>query len=58
MKRLLAAALFLCLLCTAAFADTLVTNGDVSLDTGSLPYCTEDESAPSPIACGPLSSPI
>ena len=46
MKRLLAAALFLCLLCTAAFADTLVTNGDVSLDTGSLPYCTEDESAP------------
>ena len=46
MKRLLAAALFLCLLYTAAFADTLVTNGDVSLDTGSLPYCTEDESVP------------
>ena len=46
MKRLLAAALFLCLLCTTAFADTLVTNGGVSLDTGSLPYCTEDESAP------------
>ena len=46
MKRLLAAALFLCLLCTTAFADTLVTNGGVSLDTGSLPYCTEDESVP------------
>ena len=46
MKRLLAAALFLCLLCTAAFADTLVTNGGVSLDTGSLPYCTKDESVP------------
>ena len=46
MKRMLAAALFLCLLCTTAFADTLVTNGGVSLDTGSLPYCTEDESVP------------
>ncbi len=46
MKRLLAAALLLCLLCATAFADTLVTNGGVSLDTGSLPYCTEDESAP------------
>ncbi len=46
MKRLLAAALFLCLLCTAAFADTLVTNGGVSLDTGTLPYCTEDEAVP------------
>ncbi|MBQ9400895.1 MAG: DUF362 domain-containing protein [Clostridia bacterium] len=46
MKRLLAAVLFLCLLCTAALADTLVTNGGVSLDTGSLPYRTEDETAP------------
>ena len=46
MKRLLAAALFLCLICTAVFADTLVTNGGVSLDTGILPYCTEDEDAP------------
>ncbi|MBR6708002.1 MAG: DUF362 domain-containing protein [Clostridia bacterium] len=46
MKKLLAAALLLCLLCTFALSDTLVTNGGVSLDTGSLPYCTEDESAP------------
>ena len=46
MKRLFAAALFLCLLCSAAFADTLVTNGGVSLDTSALPYCTEDEASP------------
>ena len=46
MKRLFAVALLLCMLCTTAFADTLVTNGEVSLDTGALPYCTADESAP------------
>ncbi len=46
MKKLLAAALCLCLLCTAAFAETLVTNGGVSLDTESLPYCTGNENAP------------
>ena len=46
MKRLFAAVMLLCLLCTAALANTLVTNGGVSLDTGSLPYRTEDESAP------------
>ncbi len=46
MKRLLACVLFLCLLCASAFAETLVTNGGVSLDTGALEYCTDDESAP------------
>ncbi len=46
MKRLSALALLFCLFCTAAFADTLVTNGGVSLDTSALPYCTEDENAP------------
>ena len=46
MKRLFDVALLLCMLCTTAFADTLVTNGEVSLDTGALPYCTADESAP------------
>ncbi len=46
MKKLLAAVLLLCLLCTAAFAETLVTNGGVSLDTESLPYCNGNENAP------------
>ncbi len=46
MKRLFAFALLLCMLCASALADSLVTNGGVSLDTGVLPYCTEDESAP------------
>ncbi len=46
MKKILMFVLFLCVLCTSAFADTLVTNGGVSLDTASLPYCTEDGSAP------------
>ncbi|MBR6954467.1 MAG: DUF362 domain-containing protein [Clostridia bacterium] len=46
MKRLLAVTLLLCMLCTTAFADTLVTNGGVTLDTADLPYCTADESAP------------
>ena len=46
MKKLLTAALLLCMLCATSFADTLATNGGVSLDTGVLPYCTENESAP------------
>ena len=46
MKRLFAAALLLCLLCTSALADTLITNGGVSLDTNTLPYSTTDETAP------------
>ncbi len=46
MKKLFVFALFLCLLCTAACADTLVTNGGVTLDAGSLSFCTEDEAAP------------
>ena len=46
MKRLFAVVLFLCLLYTAALADSLVTNGGVSLDAASLPYNTEDASAP------------
>ena len=45
MKRLFAVALLLCMLCSTAFADTLVTNGGVSLNTNDLPYCTQDESA-------------
>ena len=46
MKKLFAAALLLCMLCVSAMADSLTTNGGVTLDTGDLPYCTEDESAP------------
>ena len=46
MKKLLAASLLLCMLCATAFADTLVTNGGVNLDTNDLPYCTESEAAP------------
>ena len=46
MKRVFAIALLLCMLCTTAFADTLVTNGGVRLDTSALPYCTKDESVP------------
>ncbi len=45
-KRLFALVLLLCMLCAASLADSLVTNGGVSLDTASLPYCTEDASAP------------
>ena len=46
MKRLCALLTMLCLLCAPALADSLVTNGGVSLDTAALPYCTEDEAAP------------
>ena len=46
MKKLLSVILLLCVLCTTAFAETLVTNGGVTLDTSVLPYCTQDESAP------------
>ena len=46
MKKILVFALLLCMLCTSALADTLVTNGGVSLDTNNLPNCTGDESAP------------
>ena len=46
MKRTLIIALSLCMLCSFALADSLVTNGGVSLDTSSLPHCTEDASAP------------
>ena len=46
MKRLLAVLLTLCMLCASALADSLTTNGGVTLDTGGLPYCTEDEAAP------------
>jgi len=46
MKRLFAVILLLCLLCPAALADSLVTNGGVSLDTASLPHNTEEPSAP------------
>ena len=46
MKRLFAVLLTLCMLCASALADSLTTNGGVTLDTGGLPYCTEDEAAP------------
>ena len=46
MKRLFAFVLLLCLLCASALADSLVTNGGVSLDTASLPHHAEDASAP------------
>ena len=46
MKRLFAIVLLLCMLCASALADGLVTNGGVSLNAASLPYNTEDASAP------------
>ena len=46
MRRLFAFVLLLCLLCASALADSLVTNGGVSLDTATLPHNTEDSSAP------------
>ena len=46
MKRLFVLVLLLCMLCASALADSLVTNGGVSLDTASLPHNTEDASAP------------
>ena len=46
MKRLFAILLTLCMLCASAMADSLTTNGGVTLDTAGLPYCTADEGAP------------
>ena len=46
MKRLFAVLLTLCMLCASALADSLTTNGGVTLDTAGLPDCTADESAP------------
>ena len=46
MKRTLIIALSLCMLCSFALADSLVTNGGISLDTTALPHCTDDASAP------------
>ena len=46
MKRLCALLTMLCLLCAPALADSLVTNGGVSLDTASLPHNTEEASTP------------
>ena len=43
---LLAVVLLLCMLCASGLADSLVTNGGVSVDTASLPHHTEDASAP------------
>ena len=45
-KRLFAFVLLLCILCASALADSLVTNGGVSLDTASLPHNTEDTAVP------------
>ena len=46
MKRLFVLVLLLCMLCASALADSLVTNGGVSLDAASLPHNTEDVSVP------------
>ncbi len=46
MKRLLAVVLLFCMLCAASLADSLITNGGVSLDTDALPHNTQDASAP------------
>ncbi|MDO5326024.1 MAG: DUF362 domain-containing protein [Clostridia bacterium] len=46
MKRLFAVVLFLCLLCSSALADSLITNGGVTLEESALPHQTEDASAP------------
>ena len=46
MKRLFALVLLLCMLSAAALADSLVTNGGVSLDAASLPHHTEEAAAP------------
>ena len=42
MKRLFVLVLLLCMLCASALADSLVTNGGVSLDTASLPHNAGD----------------
>lgn len=46
MKKLMAIIALLCILCTTATAEAIVTNGDVELDTAALPYCVEAEDAP------------
>jgi len=46
MKKLFALVLLFCAICTSALADSMTTNGGVTLDTADLPYCTADEAAP------------
>ena len=46
MKKIFAVFLILCLLLPSALADTLVTNGGVSLDEMQLAHNTKDESVP------------
>ena len=46
MKRLFASVLLFCMLCGSALAESLVTNGGISLEKSALPYCTEEASAP------------
>ena len=46
MKRLFAAVLLLCLLCVSALADSLMTNGGVTLEIFSLPHNTEGAARP------------
>ena len=46
MKRLFAIVLLLCLLCASALADSLVTNGGVTLDASSLLHNMEEAAAP------------
>jgi len=45
MKRLFAVVLLLCMLRVSALADSLVTNGGVSVDAAALPYNTDEASA-------------
>ena len=46
MKRLFALVLLLCLIRICALAESLTTNGGISLDENALPYCTQESSAP------------
>ena len=47
MKRVVVMILVLCLLlCVPAQAETLTTNGGVTLETNQLPHCSDDEKAP------------
>ena len=46
MKKLFALVLLLCLIRICALAESLTTNGGISLDENALPYCTQESSAP------------
>lgn len=56
MKRLFACVLLFALLCTGAFADSLVTNSGVTVEKSALPHATKDASAPVVFFTGEISS--